>query len=82
MGLAASTFLISSNLTKLENFRPGYFCVQMQEIGFYGEARDDEAANLALPNLEVLSKRQMQQRRPILLKVLLPVANLFFSEKR
>ncbi len=54
----------------------------MQEIGFYGEARDDEAANLALPNLEVLSKHQMEQRRPLLFKILLPVANLFFSEKR
>lgn len=80
LGLAASTFLISSNMTKLDNFRPGYFCVEIREIGFYGE-NVEEAPKLEPPSLEVLSKRQIEQRRPIMLRVILPVRSYSFLNK-
>jgi len=87
IGIAASTFLISSTLTKLDNFRPGYFCLQIREIGFYADGAtfsEEPMVNKAVnPSVvEVLSKREMLSRRPLLLKIILPLSKVFFSEQR
>lgn len=70
--------MISSNVTELQNFRPGFFELQIKEIGIYTGKR--ERINVAAP--ATLSKEEAEAKKPILLKVLRPLAKVFFSEKR
>mmetsp|Transcript_35310 Transcript_35310/g.105468 ORF Transcript_35310/g.105468 Transcript_35310/m.105468 type:complete len:474 (-) Transcript_35310:206-1627(-) len=83
IGLSLSKFVIGTNTTQLENFRAGYFDLQIKQIGFYN---GDAASALASPPKidsapQTLTKEEMQRKRPVLLKVLAPVAKLLFSEK-
>ena len=81
IGMTMSKFKIAVNTTELENFRPGFFEVHIQKIGFY--KNDDENMNYiaksSVPN--TLSKEQAGKKRPLILKFLLPVAKVFFSEQ-
>merc|ERR1711966_404357 len=52
--------------------------MHVQRIGFY---RHDEAADAAVAVPDTLSEREAAKKRPLLLKVLLPAAKLFFSEE-
>ena len=89
IGMTLSKFKMARNTTELENFRPGYFELRIRRIGFYQSDKND---NMVLPavmeesnssNLvpDTLSKEEAAKKRPLLLKLLLPVAKLFFSEK-
>ncbi len=78
IGISLSKFMISTNVTEIPNFRPGFFELQIKEIGVYRKA--DEPINVITPT--TLSKNEAEKKRPILLKLLLPVAKVFFSEKR
>lgn len=95
IGMTLSKFLMGLNTTTLEDFRPGYFELQVQQIGFYnteggkGIVDSDEKVmesvtdkNRNSPLLpDTLSKEEADKKRPLILKLLLPIAKLFFSEK-
>jgi len=78
IGFSLSKFVIGVNTTELEGFRPGYFDLQLRQVGFYA---DKAATSLGVSMPDTLSKQEVEKKRPILLKVLLPLVKLFFSEK-
>lgn len=75
VGMTMSKFLLAQNMTGLDNFRPGFFELQVKSIGVYSE----DKVNVATP--KTLSADEMKNNRPLLVKVLLRVAKLFFSEE-
>ncbi len=77
IGLSLSKFMISKNVTEIPNFRPGYFELYIKEIGIYSGKRD---VNLAVPT--TLSKNEIAKKKPLVLKLLLPLFAVFFNEKR
>lgn len=80
IGMTMSKFKIAVNTTELENFRPGFFDVHIQKMGFY----KDETATSTVKAASVpdtLTKEQAAKRRPLMLKALLPLAKIFFSEQ-
>ncbi|VEU39829.1 unnamed protein product [Pseudo-nitzschia multistriata] len=81
IGMSLSKFQIASNTTELPNFRPGYFELQIREIGLYGTA-SSKAAQATTSNIQTLTKKEAEQQRPAALKILLPLLKLFFSEQR
>lgn len=78
IGLSMSKFVNAPNRTEIENFRPGYFELQVKGIGLY---TDDETETVAATTPKTLTKKEVQAKRPMMLKVLLPVLKLFFSEQ-
>ena len=89
IGMVMSKFTIAKNMTSIENFRPGYFELQLAEIGLYNEDgaadnnnEEDSSKSSAVMDVQVLSKDEASKQSPVLLKILRPVAKLFFSEKR
>ena len=96
IGMVMSKFTIAKNMTAIDNFRPGYFELQISEIGLYSSTpksttKDEPAVVVVVDEddddkskmeVQVLSKEQASKRLPILLKVLRPVSKLFFSEQR
>ena len=78
--MSLSKFVIGVNTTELENFRPGFFDLQIRQIGFYNNANIREDVPGVVP-VDTLSKAEVDKRRPLLLKILLPISKLFFSEK-
>jgi len=86
IGMTLSKFMMAQNTTELENFRPGFFNMHIRRIGFYNNsgaaAATASAAGSTVATVpDTLSKEEAEKKRPLLLKVLLPVAKLFFSEK-
>jgi hypothetical protein len=84
LGLTMSQFAFGQEtMTAVKDFRPGFFEVHMREIGFYKEnTAVASTSEFKVETPRVLSKRQAATQRPMRLKVLLPVAKLFFSEQR
>jgi hypothetical protein len=78
IGLSLSKFMISRNVTEIPNFRPGFFELQIKEIGFY--TRQNENVLISVP--ATLSKNEIAKKKPLLLKILVPITKLVFSEKR
>lgn len=78
IGLSLSKFVISKNVTEVENFRPGFFELQVQEIGAYSTT--ETAFSIESP--ATLEKGEIEKKRPILLKILRPLLNVLFNEKR
>ena len=82
IGMTLSKFKMGVNTTVLENFRAGFFDLHVQRIGFYKEAEAETslpASVLKIP--DTLTKKEAERKRPLPLKILLPVAKLLFSEK-
>ena len=75
IGLSMSKFVNSKSMKEIDNFRPGYFELQIKSIGLYSES----PVSVVTP--KTLSKEEMMSRRPLLLKVFLRMSKLFFSEK-
>lgn len=100
IGMTMSKFQIATNATEFENFRPGYFELQIQEIGVYTDsdsdsvssavANDDASAETTPPTTiatietpMTLTKEEAERNKPTALKILFPIAKLFFlNEKR
>jgi len=78
IGLSMSKFLISQNTTEIDNFRPGYFELQLKAIGLYSNT----SKSLQLTEPSTLSPAESKRRRPLVVKMLLPVLGLLFSEER
>ena len=78
IGLSMSKFQISPNANEIENFRPGYFELQLQTIGLYS----NDAASLQVTGPITLPPAESKRKRPLIVKVLLPVISLLVSEER
>ena len=89
IGLSLSKFVIGFQTTQLENFRAGFFELQLSQIGFYSSEKDVEEGTIITTtdttsqrqSPDTLSPKEVKQKRPILLKLLLPLAKIFFSEQ-
>mmetsp|Transcript_14654 Transcript_14654/g.20917 ORF Transcript_14654/g.20917 Transcript_14654/m.20917 type:complete len:422 (+) Transcript_14654:165-1430(+) len=83
IGLTMSKFAMGSITTELDNFRPGFFDLHLGQIGFFKDLKNvsdvKNAEGAAIPN--TLTKKEIEKKRPLPLKVLLSVARLLFSEK-
>jgi len=86
IGMTLSKFVMNVNTTELENFRPGYFDLHIKHIGFYKNQHDSGSRKHSefsqvynVPS--TLSKKDAEKKRPVVLKLLLPIAKLLFSEK-
>jgi hypothetical protein len=80
VGMTLTKFVLGENTTELENFRPGFFEMQLKEIGLYKEEAATAMSTLASP--QILSESEAKRQRSLLLKILKPVSKLFFSEAR
>ena len=78
IGMSLSKFVIGVNTTELENFRPGFFDLQIRQIGFFSA---NSAKNMPAVAVNTLSKAEVKKKRPLLLKILLPISKIFFSEQ-
>jgi len=92
IGMTLSKFKIAVNTTELEGFRPGFFDLHIQKIGFYKnrnkednngevEGGDNNFVKVQLQIPDTLSKKEAESKRPLPLKILLPIAKIMFSEK-
>jgi hypothetical protein len=79
IGMTLSKFELGANVSELENFRPGFFELQIKEIGVYTKREDNQQDGVSKPR--VLSKDEAQKKRPLLLKLVLPVSTAFFTEQ-
>lgn len=78
IGLVLSKFMISNDGTTVDNFRDGYFELQVQEIGVFKNG--DAVSPIEFSG--TLEKKEADKKKPVMLKILTPVAKLLFSEKR
>jgi hypothetical protein len=81
IGFTMSKFKIGENMTELEGFRPGFFDLHMREIGFYTLTQRTLNLGDDFPAVQALSKAEAAEKRPLLLKMLLPLSKLFFTEQ-
>merc|ERR1711920_501665 len=65
IGMSLSKFVISSNTTEMENFRPGFFEFQVKEIGAFKSGSD--ALNIEFPG--TLGKKEADKKRPLVFKI-------------
>jgi hypothetical protein len=79
IGLSLSKFQLSQNTSEIENFRPGFFELQLKAIGVYSNS-SKSFLQLSEPN--TLSPEESKRRRPLIVKALSPVLSLLFSEQR
>eukprot|EP00986_Skeletonema_menzelii_P020435 scaffold31178_cov154-Skeletonema_menzelii.AAC.1 len=85
IGMTLSKFVMNVNTTELDNFRPGYFDLRIKRIGFYN-CHEDGGSNASVSTRitavpTTLSKEDAEKRRPLALRLLLPIAKLLFSEQ-
>ena len=80
IGMTLSKFVMNVNTTELENFRPGYFDMRIKRLGFYN-SQDGGSNNQVNTVPSTLSKKDAEKKRPVVLRLLLPVAQLLFSEQ-
>lgn len=80
IGMTMSKFLMRENTTTLENFRPGFFELQIERIGLF---KNDPVALSSTPSsmqVDALSKKEAARKRPIIFRTILPVVKFLFSE--
>jgi hypothetical protein len=82
IGMTMSKFAFGVNTTEMENFRDGFFELQIQEIGLYTAQRDTLLSDMTVVAPKVVSKIEAKRRRPLVIKMLVPVVKVFFSEQR
>jgi len=81
IGMSLSKFEMGKNVTVLENFRPGYFNLEIQRMGIYYDNVTGENLTAAVSVPNTLSKEEVITKRPLIFKMLLPVLKLLFSEE-
>lgn len=85
IGMTLSKFVMNVNTTELENFRPGYFDLRIKRIGFYNSHNGDVSnvsTSTGIASIPTtLSKEDAEKKRPLALRLLLPIAKLLFSEQ-
>lgn len=78
IGMTLSKFSIAENMTSIPDFRPGYFELQIKQIGLYKRGKENAASVSVLS----LSKEEALAKRSLLLKLLLPLFKILGTEKR
>lgn len=78
IGMTMSKFCMNENLTTIDNFRAGFFNLNIERIGLF--SKQDDFGSKEKP-IKTLSKKDAARNRPLILQILLPIARLFFSEK-
>jgi len=81
IGMTMSKFKMSVKTTELDNFRDGFFNMNIQKIGFYKEGGDIPVEKMSSNVPDTLTKKEAEKKRPLILQMLLPVAKILFSEK-
>ena len=85
IGMSMSKFVLNVNTTELENFRPGYFDLRIKRIGFYSDVDVSESLDIETTKIadvpSTFSKEEAEKKRPLALKLSLPIAKLIFSEQ-
>ncbi|CAB9517915.1 expressed unknown protein [Seminavis robusta] len=80
IGLIMSKFAIAEQMTAIPNFRPGFFELQIGEIGiFYKNGASLPPASNS--TVKSLSREEVIAARPVLMKALVPLSKVFFTEK-
>lgn len=96
IGMSLSKFKIASNTTELPNFRPGYFELQIRDIGVYGTSKTAEEGSATTTATDIattansdnkskiltVTKKEAEQQRPAVLKIVFPLVKFFFNEQR
>jgi hypothetical protein len=84
IGLSMSKFIIGLVPRELENFRPGFFELQIRRIGFFKIETFAVEGSVTTPSVaaNTISKQEAEKKRPTLLKIFSPIAKVFFSEQR
>ena len=88
IGMTMSKFEMGFNTTELENFRPGFFELQIQQIGLYSDKgsednmkEDSESNKVNTNTLQTVNKDEMMKQRPIIFKIAILISKIFFSER-
>ena len=87
IGLTLSKFRSAQNMTVIDSFRPGFFEVQIKNIGVYSNALEEDGVlhvlspDSSLDPPRTLAKHEVEKNRPLPVKILLPLSKLFFSEQ-
>lgn len=81
IGMSMSKFVMGEKTTEISNFRDGFFELHLKEIGVYKDAGESSGME-AFATPEVYTKMEAKKSRPLVVKVLFPIAKLFFSEQR
>lgn len=68
IGFTMSKFKIGYNTTEIDNFRPGYFDLQIEKIGSFANNYVASGDLLSVVNVETESKEIVKKKRPIMLK--------------
>lgn len=84
IGMTMSKFAFAEKTTEIDNFRDGFFELQIKEIGLFKEDRKSiYGGNIqAVAKPKVYSKVEAKSKRPMIVKLLLPLVRIFFSEQR
>lgn len=77
IGVTMSKFVIAQSMTTLENFRPGFFELQMKEIGLYSQV----VTPIQVEPPTTISIEELKQKRSLVLKLIFSLSKIFFSEK-
>lgn len=78
LGMTMSKFQFGNNSSELENFRDGFFELQIKSMGLYN--KEGKSLN-GVVQPTVLGKQETKQQRSMAIKALTPVAKVFFSEQ-
>lgn len=81
IGMTMSKFAFAPEPLEINNFRDGFFELQIREIGLYKHQTMDSKDEVAVQPPKILTKSEAKTLRPLLIKILSPVSRLFFSEQ-
>jgi hypothetical protein len=80
IGMVMSKFTIAAKMTAIENFRPGYFELQLKEMGLFTKTMMTTTTTTTTEEeLAVITK---PKSTPLVFQLLRPLARLFFTEDR
>lgn len=80
IGLVLSKFSMAEQMTAMPNFRPGFFELLLKDIGVvYKNAAAAAPSSLTVASL---TKMDANAKRPMLIKTLMPLSRIIFTEKR
>jgi hypothetical protein len=82
VGMTMSKFVFGANTTELTDFRDGFFEVQLKEIGLYKRQQQSSSKELIVESPQMLSESEFKKQQPLILKIIIPVFRLLFSESR
>ncbi|GAX25233.1 hypothetical protein FisN_5Lh315 [Fistulifera solaris] len=80
VGMTMSKFVFGTNTTELTDFRDGFFEVQLKEIGLYKRQQQLSKNELIIKSPQVLSESEFKKQQPLILKLMVPLFRLLFSE--